>query len=237
MIFGALGGERLVDWAKFFAELVNWLVGVASKTKPTPLCPFLYHLYESKGLLTEDEETDYRVAQELNWYRITPDRDPESDSEILQIKGPELPPVAALVNQVKQGNWMKQTYRAPDGFPPVRSRGEGSQSNPGSPHSEGARPRSPRSASPPPQQAQPESRPDPHQPEQEEKPWVRKPFDPVIKSYKVVKAQYQVWRAFSIPSAFIWMWSPAISWIVSGGFPSIRSSRTQGKGHLSPQGE
>ena len=38
-------------------ELVNRLVGGAGKTKPTPICPFLYHLYESKGLLTEDEET------------------------------------------------------------------------------------------------------------------------------------------------------------------------------------
>ena len=57
-IFGALSGERSVDWAIIFMELVNWLVGGAGKTKPTPICPFLYHLYESKGLLTEDEETD-----------------------------------------------------------------------------------------------------------------------------------------------------------------------------------
>ena len=100
-IFGALSGERPVDWAKFFAELVNRLVGAASKIKPTPLCPFLFHLYESKGLLTKDEETDYRAAQELNRYRIILDRDPDSDSEVLQITELELPRVAALVNQVK----------------------------------------------------------------------------------------------------------------------------------------
>ena len=73
-IFGALSGERSVDWAIIFMELVNRLVGGAGKTKPTPICPFLYHLYESKGLLTEDEETDYKAAQKLNWYRITLDR-------------------------------------------------------------------------------------------------------------------------------------------------------------------
>ena len=66
--FGVLGGKRPVDWAKIFAELVNRLVGTASKTKPTPICPFLFHLYESKGLLTEDEETDYRVVEELTRY-------------------------------------------------------------------------------------------------------------------------------------------------------------------------
>ena len=61
-IFGAICGERPVDWAIIFMELVNWLVGGASKTKPTPICPFLYHLYESKSLLTKDEETDYTTA-------------------------------------------------------------------------------------------------------------------------------------------------------------------------------
>ena len=107
-------------------ELVNRLVGRAGKTKPTPICPFLYHLYESKGLLTEDEETDYKAAQELNRYRITPDQDPESESEIWLIVGPEPNRVAAPVNQVKWGNWWKQTYRAPDGSPLTRSREEGS---------------------------------------------------------------------------------------------------------------
>ena len=67
-VFRALGGERPVDWAKIFAELVNWLVGAADKTKSTPICPFFYHLYESKGLLTEDEEIDYRAAEELTQY-------------------------------------------------------------------------------------------------------------------------------------------------------------------------
>ena len=72
-IFGAMSGERLVDWSIIFMELVNRLVGRAGKAKPTPICPFLYHLYESKGLLTEDEETNFSAAQELNRYRITPD--------------------------------------------------------------------------------------------------------------------------------------------------------------------
>ena len=67
-IFGALGSKRSVDWWIIFMELVNRLVGGAGKAKPTPICPFLYHLYESKGLLMEDEETDYKAAQELNRY-------------------------------------------------------------------------------------------------------------------------------------------------------------------------
>ena len=56
---------------------------------------------------------------------------------------------------------------------------------------------SPRLASPQPERQQPEIRPEVEQPEEEEdKPWVRRPFDPVRESYKVVKSQYQVIERF-----------------------------------------
>ena len=56
------------------------------------------------------------------------------------------------------------------------------------------KPISPRPVSPPPEQ--PEQRPEPEQPDEEDKPWVRKSFDPVIKSYKVVKSQYNSMEHF-----------------------------------------
>ena len=154
-IFGAMSGERPVDWAIIFMELVNRLVGEAGKSKTTPICPFLYHLYENKGLLTEEEETDYTVAKELNRYRITPERDPDLDSGVLRITGPESQQVPASINQAKQGNRFKQTHQTPDGFPPTWSRGEGSR-----PNSEGARPMSPRPMSPRPVNPQPEQQPE-----------------------------------------------------------------------------
>ena len=49
-IFGGLTGDRLVDWTKILMDLVNRLVGGAGKSKPTPIYPFLYHLYESGTL-------------------------------------------------------------------------------------------------------------------------------------------------------------------------------------------
>ena len=59
------------------------------------------------------------------------------------------------------------------------------------------RPVSPRPASPQPERQQPEIRPEVEQPEEEgDKPWVRRPFDPVRESYKVVKSQYQVMECF-----------------------------------------
>ena len=125
-IFGALSGDRPVDWRKVFSELVQRLVGGACKAKSTPICPFLYHLYECKGLLMEEEETDYTTAKELNRYRISPERDEDSDSGVLCITGLEPLRAPAPVNQVKRRNRFKKDHQTPEGSPHIRSRGEGS---------------------------------------------------------------------------------------------------------------
>ena len=213
-IFGALSGDRTVDWAIIFMELINRLVGGVGKAKPTSICPFLYHLYECKGLLTEEEETDYTTAKELNRYEIPPERDEDSDSGVLRITGPEPRRAPTPVNQVKRGNRVRKSYQAPKGSQPIRSRREGSR-----PSSEGGRsvsrpvsrpviprPVSPRPASlqperpqperSQPEQSQPEDRPVLEQPEEGGKPWVRRPFNPVWESYKVVKSQYQAMESF-----------------------------------------
>ena len=58
------------------------------------------------------------------------------------------------------------------------------------------RPMSPRPDSPPSKGPQPEQHSEPEQPEEEDKPWVRRPFDPVRESYKVVKSQYNSMERF-----------------------------------------
>ena len=214
-IFGALSGDRTVDWAIIFMELVNRLVGGAGKAKPTPICSFLYHLYECKGLLTEEEETDYTTAKELNRYKIPPERDEDSDSGILRITEPEPQRALAPVNQVKRGNQIRKSHQAPEGSQPIRSRGEGSRlsseggrpvSKPVSRRPVSPRPVRPRPVSPQPErpqpersqpeQSQPEDRPVLEPPEEAGKPCVRRPFNPVWESYKVVKSQYQAMESF-----------------------------------------
>ena len=98
-IFRVLEGDRPIDWSKIFMDLVNRLVGGAGKSKPTPICPFGYHLYESQGLQTEEEETDYWVAQELTQYQIIPDQDGDSKpkSEGVKIITTLAPTVQKLV--------------------------------------------------------------------------------------------------------------------------------------------
>ena len=187
-----------------FSELVQQLVGGAGRAKPTPICPFLYHLYECKGLLTEEEETDYTTAKELNRYEIPPERDEDLDSGVLLITGPKPRRAPAPVNQVKRGNWVRKNRQAPEGSQPFRSRGEGSRpsskgarlvSRPASPRPVSPRPASPRPVSPRPLSSQSE-RLQPERSQLEDRPWVKKPFDPVRESYKVVKSQYQAMESF-----------------------------------------
>ena len=118
-------------------DLVNRLVGRAGKSKLTSICPFLYHLYEGQGLLTEEEKIDYRATQELTQYRITLDWDVDSDhkSEEVQVITTPTPqkPTVAPMNQLKWGKRLKQTYMASEGSPLVWSKGEGSRPQPEQP--------------------------------------------------------------------------------------------------------
>ena len=50
-IFGALSGERPVDWGIVVKDLVQRLFFGMGKSKATPICPYIFHLYHSHELL------------------------------------------------------------------------------------------------------------------------------------------------------------------------------------------
>ena len=148
------------------------------KPKSTPICPFLFHLYHSRDILTEEKEIDYEAAKELMNYRITPDPEPQSNlvsegedqeagnpdetTEVLETEEPQ-----RKLNRLKQ---LKKTYQTPHGSPPVQSRRERSQLS---------------------------AQPDHSQQEKGEKeegdfaPWIWKPFKGVFDSLSSVNGQYQ----------------------------------------------
>ena len=138
------------------------------KPKPTPICPFLFHLYEGQGLLTADEDLDYRTAKEMAGYRITPDPDSQPGSD--EDKSTPAPAPSARPGPLRTPNKRrKSTYRALSGSPPVRSRG----------------PSSPVPPEPQPREQQPDTR-------QEEGPeWVDKPFANIARGFRHVRDQYE----------------------------------------------
>jgi hypothetical protein len=67
-IFGVLNGGRKVNWARIITNLVIQLVARIGKSRATPICPFLYHLYERKELLKPEEEKQWKVQEAMMKY-------------------------------------------------------------------------------------------------------------------------------------------------------------------------
>jgi hypothetical protein len=67
-IFGALIGGRKVNWAKIITNLVIQLASNVGNSCASPLCPFLYHLYERKELLKPEEERTWKVQEGMMKY-------------------------------------------------------------------------------------------------------------------------------------------------------------------------
>ena len=45
-LFEALDGGREVDWGIVFRDMAQRLAKGVGKPKPTPICPFLFHMYD-----------------------------------------------------------------------------------------------------------------------------------------------------------------------------------------------
>jgi hypothetical protein len=67
-IFGALIGGRKVNWARIITNLVIQLAARIGKSRASPICPFLYHLYEQKELLKPEEERTWKIQEGMMKY-------------------------------------------------------------------------------------------------------------------------------------------------------------------------
>ena len=77
-IFGALLGERKVDWGILLQAVVAKLVEGARNLKATPIGPYLFHLYMEQELLNEEEMVAYEIGLDLLKYDCTPDQGQDS---------------------------------------------------------------------------------------------------------------------------------------------------------------
>ena len=79
-IFGALSGERPVDWGIVVKDLVQRLVFGMGKSKATPICPYVFHLYHSHELLLPAEKKEDRIKEALLKHNVESEgeEDPES---------------------------------------------------------------------------------------------------------------------------------------------------------------
>ena len=107
-LFGALDGGREVEWGVVFRDLAQRLAKEVGKPKSTSICPFLFHLYDGQGLLTGDEELDYRTAKEMAGYRITPDPDSRPGTDNDEV-APTLAPSPRLERSLRTPNQRRKS--------------------------------------------------------------------------------------------------------------------------------
>ena len=79
-IFGALSGEKPVDWGIVVKDLVQRLLFGMGKSKATPICLYIFHLYHSHKLLFPVEKKEYRTKETLLKYNVELEREEDPDS-------------------------------------------------------------------------------------------------------------------------------------------------------------
>ena len=79
-IFGALSGERPVDWGIVVKDLVQRLLFRIGKSKATPICPYVFHLYHSYELLLPAEKKEYRIQEAFVKHNVESEEDEDPAS-------------------------------------------------------------------------------------------------------------------------------------------------------------
>ena len=84
-IFGAYTEEREVDWALVIRDVVRRLLTGVGKSKPTPICPYLLHLYIAHDVVQAEDKRVDMVGESFMRHEVDPDEEEESaDLESLE---------------------------------------------------------------------------------------------------------------------------------------------------------
>ena len=79
-IFGALFGERPVDWGAVLKDVVQWLYAGMEKSKAIALCPYIFHLYHTDECLLQGEKKDYQIAEAVLTHNVEPEEEDEPEA-------------------------------------------------------------------------------------------------------------------------------------------------------------
>lgn len=77
-ILSSYAGDREVSWSRIIRDLVSELVKAVGSSTSSPLCPFLFHLYQGYEVLLPKEVKIWQVQQEL---RLRGDEDNALEEE------------------------------------------------------------------------------------------------------------------------------------------------------------
>ena len=77
-IFGALSGERKVDWTLVIWNTVKRLLLVVGKSKASSICPFVFHLYIIHDAIRPEDKKVYMVGESMLKLNVKLDEEDKS---------------------------------------------------------------------------------------------------------------------------------------------------------------
>ena len=78
-IFGALFKVRKVNWRQVLQEVIEKVVSALKKEKPSPISPYLFHLYHKNECLRGRKMEELEVAKKYLEYGVSPETIAQSD--------------------------------------------------------------------------------------------------------------------------------------------------------------
>ena len=119
-IFGSLSGEYVVNWGQVIQEVVGRLVSHLEKGKPSPISPFLFHLYSRNECLKDEEIDVIEAARKYLELGISLETVMLSEEEGSEHRSPSLRMQTHAIGTSSSGR-LKHTYRSPEGSPKIQN--------------------------------------------------------------------------------------------------------------------
>ena len=102
-IFGTNTSEQDVDWALVMRDMIRRLLTGIGKSKSTPICPYLLHLYIAHEVVQLEEKKVYMVEESFILHDIEPEEDNQlAGSEDLERESLSLKEIRELQDQQKK---------------------------------------------------------------------------------------------------------------------------------------
>ena len=120
IVFGALSGGYKVSWRQVIHEVVDKLVFMLGKRKPTLVSPYMFHLYSKFKCLRKEEMQQLEVARECLELGVASEVDPDV-VEIESDRGSLSPDAKQQISASSPRSRIKTTFWSPKGKSPVRN--------------------------------------------------------------------------------------------------------------------
>ena len=102
IIFGAMTEEREVHWVLVIQNTIKRLHTIVGKSKASPLCPYLFHLYITHVVILPEDKKTYMTSESMLKHNVEPDKEELVGLEDLEREGLNAKEITELQAQLKK---------------------------------------------------------------------------------------------------------------------------------------